>query len=117
MQGVWFSGAAEHHGLFYGALPAKEAGGQRHLGTDAAGHADIALDGRLVALAWKEPSPQATRLMATVSTDGGLTWHDNELASVAGPADHPRVLIRDHQAFVFWNTTERPLAVFPLSSR
>jgi hypothetical protein len=111
---VWFSGAPESHGVFYGRIGGDRPKGSRRVGSDAAGHADVAVDGRCVAVAWKEPANGQTRLCGMVSDDGGTTWRECVLGSVNGAADHPRVLVHDHRFVVFWNTAERPLAVIAM---
>jgi len=114
LHGVWFSGAANAHGVFYGKLTGDQPAALVHVGADNAGHADIAATGHRVAVAWREFYDGRTYLRGMISTDDGATWATCELASVAGLADHPRVLTRDGKFFVFWNTAQRPLAVLPM---
>lgn len=111
VHGVWFSGAAEAHGVFYGRLTGQRPEELRKIGSDAAGHADIATSGSNVAVAWKESSNERTVLRGAISNDAGKTWRQCELGSVAGLSDHPRLLAREGRFSVFWNTAERPLGV------
>ncbi len=113
LHGVWFSGAPNAHGVFYGRLSDKHPAGLRRIGSDGAAHADIATSGRKVAIAWKESQNGRTFLRGLISTDAGDTWQPCELASVTGLSDHPRVLVHDGRFFVFWNSSERPLDVIP----
>lgn len=108
---VWFSGAPEHRGVFYGRLGDGAPAGLRRIGSDAAGHADIAADGKRVAIAWKDSNGGNTVLLGATSDDDGLTWREHRLAETAGAADHPRVLAKNGRFFVFWNSAERPLGV------
>jgi hypothetical protein len=114
---VWFSGAPERRGVFYGRP--RENGGDlpRRIGGDGAGHADLAVDGLNVAIAWTSYADGRTQLRGMISGDGGKTGHEMELASVAGPADYARVLAFGGQFYVFWHSREAPLRVvaFPLT--
>jgi hypothetical protein len=62
-------------------------------------------------LAWKEFDGERTRLGALVSSDGGETWRERELASTPGNSDHPKVLVHAGRFFVFWPVSGAPLAV------
>lgn len=114
LHGVWFTASAERRGVFYGVLEGGAAAPVRQVGAEGAGHADIAVRGSRVALAWVTPQAGRTHLRALRSADGGRTWRERELGSVAGPADHPKLVSRGDGFFVFWNTQEKPLAVMPL---
>lgn len=115
---VWFNIKAGEPHVFYGRLPASEgeqAQGQRTVGGARAEHADLALAGKHVVVAWKEFDGQRSRLYAEQSTDGGQTFAAPvELASTEGESDHPRTLIRGTALFAFWNTEREGMRVFPL---
>ena len=114
LHAVWFSAAPNRRGLFQGQLGHDKVEGQRRLGASTAGHGDLATHGERVVVAWKEFTDGRSRLMASISEDGGRTWREVGLASASGPADHPRVLCSAGRFFVFWNTREKPLHVVPV---
>jgi hypothetical protein len=113
MHAVWFSLAPKNQGVFYGKFGGNRDGveNQIRVGGEAAEHADVAVNGERVAVAWKEFDGERTRLRGMLSSDGGQTWRNCELGSTAGASDHPRVLKRGDRFFVFWNTREQPLSV------
>ncbi len=114
LHAVWFTQAPGKEGAHYGRLVEGGVEGQRRLGGDAAAHADIAVQGERVAVAWKEFDGERTRLRGLLSGDGGGSWRKLELAATAGPSDQPRLLARDGRFLVLWNTVEQPLRVVPL---
>ena len=108
---VWFAGGEKRRGVFYGKLDRRGAEEPRRIGTELARHADIAVDGAAIAVAWKVFDQNRAVLRGLVSGDHGKTWQERDLASVDGASDHPRVLTRRGRFFVFWHTKERPLSV------
>ncbi|MGH7944826.1 MAG: sialidase family protein [Opitutaceae bacterium] len=113
LHAVWFSGAPESPGVYYGRLLENGVDGLRRIGGDAAAHADLAVTGQRVAVAWKEFDGERTRLRGMLSTDGGEHWLDYELTATPGASDYPRVLNLGDRFYVFWNTREAPLSVTP----
>lgn len=113
MHAVWFSAAPNRRGVFYGRVGGGDAEALRPVGSASAGHADIAVHGKRMAVAWKAFENGKTHLRGMTSDDGGDSWRESELASVTGSADHPRVLRTGDRFFVFWNSAERPLHVAP----
>jgi hypothetical protein len=114
LHAVWFTQAPGREGAHYGRLVEGGVEGQRRLGGEAAAHADIAIQGSRVAVAWKEFDGERTRLRGLLSEDGGGSWRELELAATAGPSDQPRLLARDGRFLVLWNTQEQPLRVVAL---
>lgn len=114
LHAVWFTQAPGKEGVHYGRLVEGGIEGGRRLGGDAAAHADIAIQGERVAVAWKEFDGERTRLRGLLSEDGGAGWRELELAATAGPSDQPRLLARDGRFLVLWNTREQPLGVVTL---
>jgi hypothetical protein len=114
LHAVWFAQAPEREGVFYGRLRDNAVEAQRRIGGDTAEHADLAVTGRRIAVAWKEFDGARSRLRGMLSEDGGETWREVELASTDGPSDQPRVLVRQDRFHVFWNTRNEPLSVVPL---
>jgi hypothetical protein len=111
LHAVWFSAAPNHRGVFYGRLQDNSVDGLRRVGGDSAAHADIAVEGHDVALAWKAYEHGRSWLRGSLSSDGGATWRDFDLKSTPGASDYPRVLWYEGQFRVFWNTSETPLAI------
>jgi hypothetical protein len=114
LHAVWFSGAPISRGVFFGRLREGGIDALRRVGSERAAHADVAVMGERVAIAWKTFEDDRSRLRGMVSSDGGNTWREFDLASSAGPSDHPRVLWHGGRFFVFWNTREEPLSVTPI---
>lgn len=115
LHAVWFTGAPGREGVYYGRLAEGRVEGLRRVGGEAAAHADLAIDGRRVAIAWKEFDGERTQLRALRSDDAGATWRELTLASSAGPTDQPKVLVRDGRFLAFWNARDEPLRVMPIA--
>lgn len=114
LHAVWFSAAPKSRGVFYGQLRKEGVNALRHVGSQQAGHADIAVNGQKVAVAWSEVADGRSRLRVMISRDGGATWTEKDLLTVAGAADYPRVLVHGDRLCVFWHTAERPLSLSAL---
>jgi hypothetical protein len=114
LHAVWFSAAPQNQGVFYGRLRENGVDRLRRVGGETAEHADLAVSGRRVGIAWKEFDGERTRLHGMTSDDAGATWRQCDLASTAGPSDHPHVLSFDHRFYVLWNTRDEPLTIVPL---
>lgn len=114
LHAVWFSAAPNSRGFFYGRLRQGGVDGQRRLGSDTAGHGDVSVNGHRVVVVWRDYVGGRSRLLTSVADDGGDSWRDSELASVAGPSDYPRLLQHGNRTFIFWNSREKPLMVIPV---
>ena len=115
LHAVWFTQAPGHSGVFYGRLRDGAVEAQQQIGGETAEHADLAISGKRVAVAWKEFNGERSQLRAMRSDDGGDNWRNIALASTAGASDQPRVLLWQDRFFAFWNTRDEPLSVVPLS--
>lgn len=111
---VWFSGAPQSPGVFYGRLRPGGVDGPRRVGGETAEHADVAAAGERVAIAWQEFDGERTRLRGMVSEDAGQTWQTHDLAATAGPSGHPVVLTFAHRFYVLWNTHQESLTFVAL---
>jgi|688.fasta_scaffold26023_2 cytochrome oxidase Cu insertion factor (SCO1/SenC/PrrC family)/Cu/Ag efflux protein CusF len=114
---VWFTadaegGVAAYGQLGAGALPES----RRRLGGKFAAHADLAVAGRRVAVAWREFADGRMQLRAVLSEDAGATWREQAVTSVAGATGQPRVLARGGSFLIFWHTAEQPLRVHALEA-
>jgi hypothetical protein len=111
---VWFSAAPQSQGVFYGRLRGNGVDLLRRVGGETAEHADLAVSGQRVGIAWKEFDGERTRLRGMTSDDGGVSWRDSDLAATAGPSDQPHVLTFAGHFYVLWNRRDEPLAISPL---
>lgn len=115
---VWFNRKDDDSHVFYGRLRKDSNGarveGQQKVGGARAAHADIAVSGQRVAIAWKEFDGEKTRLRAQVSSDGGLSFLPLELTSAEGASDQPRLLKRGELLHVFWRTEREGMRLFDL---
>lgn len=111
---VWFSAAPQSQGVFYGRLRDNGVDLLRRVGGETAEHADLAVSGQRVGIAWKEFEGERTRLRGMTSEDGGASWRESDLAVTAGPSDQPHVLTFAGRFYVLWNIRDEPLAISPL---
>lgn len=114
LHAVWFTQGTAGAGVFYGRLNGDGVAGKRRVGRDTAEHADLAVAGRRVAVAWKEFDGTRSQLRAMLSGDGGDTWREFDVAATSGASAQPYVLERQGRFYVFWNTRREPLAVHRL---
>jgi len=114
LHAVWFTGAAGKSGVYYGRLREGGVDALRRIGAQTAEHADLAIAGNRVVIAWKEFDGERSRLRALRSEDAGETWREFELAASAGPSGHPLVLSRKGAFYVFWHTKNEPYSVVAL---
>lgn len=102
---VWFSAADGKATIWYGQLHPGDK--PSHLATVAAAgasHADIAVDGKHVWIAYHQVSAKGLELMLRESSDGGTTFTDaRAIAHVDGGSGWPKLLLWGHRAFVGWN--------------
>jgi hypothetical protein len=115
LHAVWFAQAPKASGVFYGRLRDGGVDLQSRVGGETAEHADLAVSGNRVVVAWKEFDGERSRLRAMVSEDTGEHWQVRELASSADASDHPRVLLRGGGFHVFWNTRREALLTVAVS--
>jgi len=113
---VWFSGKEEGGGAFYSRTQDDGTLGRpQRLGSDQASHPDVAAAGRRVAIAWKQFDGKATSIMARVSTDGGASWSERELARTSGASDQPHLASDGARISLIWHTQDQGLLGFPLA--
>lgn len=102
---VWFSAADGKPTIWYGQL--KPGAGPAHLTTVAgngASHADLAVDGKHVWIAWHQVSAKGLDLLLRESTDGGVTFGEPRIiAHTDGASGWPKLVLWDRRAFVAWN--------------
>lgn len=106
---AWFNMRGERGGVFHArigpdAAPDAALATAARIGDDTAAHADLAIAGDTVAIAWKQLDGDATAIMARVSRDGGRTWSERTLARTAGASDQPRLAATATDIVLVWNT-------------
>jgi hypothetical protein len=105
LHGVWYE-ASHGPAIWYGQLdPGHPPTHVLKLAGPGAGHADVAVHGRDVWVAWNQVDAQGYRLMLRVSRDGGDTF--DAPRAIAGSDDavySPQLLVHDGRAYVAWNT-------------
>ncbi len=111
---VWFNQVNGEGRVFYGRLVQGHVEAQRTVGGDRAAHADLAVSGRRVAIAWKEFDGERTVLHAEISDDGGKHFRGITIANTIAASDQPRVLQRDGTFYVFWRTEREGMRLFPI---
>jgi len=115
---TWFNVKDEEGGVFYAASVA--SGTQTkpvRLGSAQAAHADVAVTGKDIALAWKQFDGKATAILAKLSGDGGKTWTDVELARTQGASDQPRLLNTPVGIKLIWRTQNEGVRVIAMDGR
>ena len=114
---TWFNVAANEGGVFYAA--AHTSGGLGtpiKLGSAQAQHADVAVDGRAIAVAWKQFDGKSTAILARLSGDGGATWQERELARTQGASDQPHLLVPGSGIMLVWRTQNEGLRTLLIKS-
>lgn len=112
---VWFNGKEEGGGAFHASvrndgMPIRPM----RLGSGQASHPDVAAAGRHVAIAWKQFDGKATAVMAKVSSDGGASWSEQEVARTSGASDQPHLVGDGKRISLIWNTQDQGLLGYPL---
>lgn len=104
---TWFNVAGDDGGVFFASA---DAGGKPGkpvaLGSAQAAHADVAVQGDQVVLAWKQFDGKGTAILGRVSPDRGVTWKDVELARTGGHSDQPRLVTTPSGIVLVWRTQD-----------
>jgi hypothetical protein len=107
LHGVWYEAS---HGpvIWYGQLdPGHPPRHVLKVAGPGAGHADVAVHGRDVWVAWNQVSAKGYRLMLRVSHDGGDMFDAPRAIAVSDVAVYsPQLLVHDGHAYVAWNTAD-----------
>jgi hypothetical protein len=104
---AWFHAKGEEGGVFYAAAtPSGVLGTPMRLGSPQAAHADLAVRGQTVVLAWRQFDGQSTAILAKLSGDGGRTWRDAELARTRSASDQPHLLSTPAGIVLVWRTRQ-----------
>jgi len=110
---AWFNVKAEEGGVFFAAAaPGAAAEQPVALGSAQAAHADIAVQGDDVVVAWKQFDGKSTTIASRMSRDRGKTWSELELARTSGPSDQPRLVATAAGIILVWRTRDEGVRVF-----
>lgn len=111
---VWFNVKDGAGGVFHSATsPQGVLQQSRRIGGAQAAHADVAVHGQQVVVAWKQFDGKSTAVLARVSEDGGSTWQERELARTAGASDQPRLVAAEAGVMLVWRTRNEDVVVVP----
>lgn len=104
---VWYE-ASHGPAIWYGHLPpGREPRDKMKIGGAGASHAEVAVHGQTVWIAWNQVDAKGYTLMLRTSRDGGDHFDAaRALAHSAAAAYSPQLLVRDDHAFVAWNTAK-----------
>lgn len=104
---VWYE-AAHGPAIWYGQLdPGHPPKHLLKLGGPGAGHADVAVHGRDVWVAWNQVSAKGYQLMLRASHDDGDTFGaPHAIAESTDAVYSPQLLVHDGHAYVGWNTAK-----------
>jgi hypothetical protein len=102
---VWYEANGKPT-IWYGQLhPGQPAAHAQAIAGAGASHADIAVSGATVWIAWNQIDAAGVTLTLRRSDDGGAHFGaPRALAGFDGAVGSPQLLLRDGQAYVAWNT-------------
>lgn len=107
LHAVWYEAS---HGptIWYGQLdPGHPPQHVLKLAGPGASHADVAVHGKTVWLAWNQVDADGYSLMLRVSSDGGLHFDEpNAIASSSVAVGSPQLLVLQGRAYVAWNSAD-----------
>ena len=102
---VWFNQVDGQGRAFYGQLAQN---GPRNLRTLPAGatHADLAVTGRTVAVAWKRFDGSVTKIESLISNDAGHSFVPGPSLQTAGDSDQPRLVSSGPRILLVWRNAD-----------
>lgn len=113
---VWFNVKEDEGGAFYASTtPAGQPGKVVKLGSAQAEHPDVAVNGKEVAVVWKQFDGKSTAILARLSVDGGLSWAEKELARTAKDSDQPHLMNAPSGILLAWRTQEEGMRIIPIA--
>lgn len=107
LHGVWYE-ASHGPAVWYGQLdPGHAPGHKLKLGGSGASHADVAVHGHDVWVAWNQVGAKGYQLMLRASYDNGDTFDaPYAIAASADAVYSPQLLVYQGRAYVAWNTAK-----------
>lgn len=102
---VWFNQVEGQGRAFYGQLTKT---GPTHVRTLPAGatHADVAVTGRTVAVAWKRFDGSVTKIESLISNDAGRSFAPGPSLQTASDSDQPRLVTAKQRVLVVWRNAD-----------
>jgi hypothetical protein len=112
---VWFNGKdGDGSGVQYSAVAAQgKPLAPVALGSAQASHADLAVQGKQLAIVWKQFDGQATAILARLSEDGGKSWRQKELARTEAASDKPYLIPSPSGPMLLWHTQNEGIRIIP----
>ena len=102
---VWFNQVDGQGRAFYGQLSANAPSNVKQLPAGAT-HADLAVAGRTVAVAWKRFDGSVTKIESLISSDAGRTFAPGPSLQTAGDSDQPRLVKSGERILVAWRKSD-----------
>jgi hypothetical protein len=116
---VWFNQVEGQGRAFYGQLTRQGPSAVRTLPSGAT-HADVAVAGSRVAVAWKRFDGNATKIESLLSNDSGRSFEPGPSLQTAGDSDQPRLVTAGQRMLLVWRNADgiavRELAASPAPS-
>lgn len=113
---VWFNQVDGQGRAFYGQLTEQGPSSVRPLPPGAT-HADVAVAGSGVAVAWKRFDGTVTKIESLISNDSGKSFAPGPSLQTEGDSDQPRLVRAGRRMLLVWRNTEgiavRDLAAAP----
>jgi hypothetical protein len=102
---VWFNQVDGAGRVYYGQLSAAKPIHVKQL-PEGATHADVAVSGNFVAVAWKRFDGEATRIESWLSSDNGRTFAPGASLTTSGDSDQPRLVNAKQDILLVWRRAE-----------
>jgi hypothetical protein len=102
---VWFNQVDGQGRAFYGHLTQSGPGNVRTLPAGAT-HADLAVAGRNVVVAWKRFDGSVTKIESWISNDAGRNFAPGPSLQTAGDSDQPRLVQSGQRILVVWRNAD-----------
>jgi hypothetical protein len=102
---VWFNQVDGQGRAFYGKLGESGPSSVRNLPAGAT-HADVAVAGSQVAVAWKRFDGTVTKIESWISHDSGKSFDAGPVVQTAGDADQPRLVTGKQGILLVWRNAD-----------
>jgi hypothetical protein len=102
---VWFDQVDGEGRAFYGQLAKNGPTNVRKLPAGAT-HADVAVAGATVAVAWKRFDGTVTKIESLISNDAGRSFVPGPSLQTAGDSDQPRLVTAKQRILVVWRNAD-----------
>ena len=102
---VWFNQVDGQGRAFYGQLTKQGPSAVRTLPAGAT-HADVAVAGNSVAVAWKRFDGTVTKIESLISNDSGRSFAPGPSLQTAGDSDQPRLVTAGTRMLLVWRNAD-----------